>query len=259
MTFRFEKDTDMRTRASRPRLRLGAIYPNDAWVDVEAQALVEDFKSFLPQEVDLISAATYIPAADATLPNAINWANSTDIDEAARRLSRYQPDCFAYYCTTMSFVRGPGMDLDISRRITAAGGKPATTTSTAMIAAMQALGVTRVTVASPYLPDVEGEFVNFLEAHGIKVLRSKSLHLRDGHSIVPSDEMAELVESCDMPESEAIFVGCTGQRLARHIESLEAKLGKPVLTANQVTSWHALKLMGVLSPIPHRGSLFTKE
>ena len=246
----------MRTEASLPQLRLGAIYPNDAWVDIEAQALVDDFKSFLPREVELISAATYIPAADATLLNAINWANSADIDEAARRLSRYQPDFFAYYCTTMSFVRGPGMDLDISRRITAASGKPATTTSTAMIAAMRALGVTRVIVASPYLPEVERKFVDFLEAHDIQVLRSKSLHLRDGHSIVPPNEMAELVESCDMPEAEAIFVGCTGQRLARHIESLEAKLGKPVLTANQVTSWHALKLLGVLSPVRQRGSLF---
>jgi maleate cis-trans isomerase len=235
---------------------LGAIYPNDVWVDAEAQALVDDFRSFLPQEVELISAATYIPALDATLPNVISWATNGDIEEAARRLSRYQPNCYAYYCTSISFARGPGLDLDISRRITAACGKPATTTSTAMIEALHALRVARVAVASPYLPDVERQFVDFLEAHQINVLKSKSLHLPDGHSVVPPEQMAALVESCDLPEVEAIFVGCTGQRLARHVESLEAKLGKPVLTANQVTSWHALKLMGVHSPVPQRGSLF---
>jgi maleate isomerase len=217
--------------------------------------MIEDFGSFVPQEVELISAGTHIPALDATLPNVINWAINGEIEEAARRLSRYQPDCFAYYCTSISFARGPGMDLDISRRITAACGKPATTTSTAMIAALHALGITRVAVASPYLPDVERQFMNFLEAHQVKVLKSQSLHLPDGHSNVPPDQMAALVETCDLPEAEAIFVGCTGQRLAQHIEFLEAKLGKPVLTANQVTSWHALKLMGVSSSVPHRGSL----
>lgn len=246
----------MTRNALKPQFRLGAIYPNDAWVDIEAQALVEDFRSFLPREVELISAATFIPAEPTTLPNVSRWASNGDIEEAARRLSRYQPDCFAYYCTSISFGRGVGMDLDISQRIVAACGKPATTTSTAMIAALRALGVTRVAVASPYLPDVEHELANFLDAHGVKVLQSKALHLPDGHSIVPPSQMAALVESCDIAGAQAIFVSCTGQRLAQHIELLEGKLGKPVLTANQVTSWHALRMMGVDSPVRHRGSLF---
>lgn len=251
----------MNTNASglKPRFRLGAIYPDDTWVDVETQALIADFKSFVPPEVELIAAATHIPAKDATLENACCWAENGDIEEAARRLSRYQPDCFAYYCTTISFARGPGTDLDISRRISAVGGKPATTTSTAMIAALRALGVKRIAVVSPYLPDVERQFVGFLEAHEFQVLKSNSLHLRADHSIVPPAMMAQLVEASDVPEAEAVFVGCTGQRLAAYIDHLENRIGKPVLTANQVTSWHALKLMGVVQALPNRGYLFAKR
>jgi len=57
--------------------------------------MIEDFRSFVPQDSEPISAATYIPAEDATLPNAILWATNGDIEETARRWSRYQPDCFA--------------------------------------------------------------------------------------------------------------------------------------------------------------------
>jgi maleate isomerase len=59
-----------------------------------------------------------------------------------------------------------------------------------------------------------------------------------------------------MPEADAVFIGCTGQRLARHIDRMEAKLGKPALTANQVTSWHALRLIGIEPNLENRGCLF---
>ena len=239
--------------------RLGAIYPDDAWVDSEAQAVVDEFRRFMPNGVDLISAATPIAAVDATLAFSVQFAENGDIEEAARRLLRHQPHCFAYYCTTMSFARGVGGDIDISRRITQATGKPATTTSTAMIKALRALNVSRVALASPYLADVEKQFIDFVQAHDIKVVNSVSLSLRDGHSIVPPEKIRQLAESGDVPEAQAVFVGCTGQKLAEHLEAMEAKLNKPVLTANQVTSWHALQLMGVPPRVSGRGRLFQGE
>ena len=170
---------------------------------------------------------------------------------------RYNPSCYAYYCTTISFALGPGGDLDIARRITERTGKPATTTSTAMIEALRALGISRVCLASPYMPDVEQQFIRFIEAHGVEVLKSLSLCLKDGHSIVPPENIRRLAESADVEGAEAVFVGCTGQKLAEHINEMEARLGKPVLTANQVTSWHALRLMGIEPQLAARGRLFS--
>lgn len=237
--------------------RLGAIYPDDMWVDLDAQAVVDDFRSYLPENVELISSATPISPRDASLAAGIEFAENGDIEESARRLLRYQPDCFAYYCTTISFVRGVGGDLDISRRIEATTGKPAVTTSTAMIRAFEALGIKSVVLASPYMPDVEEKFVEFIEAHGVRVLRSLALGLKDDHSIVNPNEIRQLAESADKPEAEAVFVGCTGQRLASHLDAMEAGLGKPVLCANQVTSWEALRLLDVPRILSGRGSLFS--
>ena len=239
------------------RRRFGAIYPDDAWVDVEVQALVDDFRCYMPRGVEFISVATPLPPLEATLEAGIQFAENGDIEEAARRLLKYGPDCFAYYCTTMSFVRGPGGDADIVQRIQDATGKPATTTSTAMIQALRTLDISRVSLAGPYLPEVEQKFIDFMEAHGIQVMNSVSLSLEYGHSIVPPDDMRQLAESADVPEAEAIFVGCTGQRLAPFIDAMETKLGKPVLTANQVTSWHGLQLLGVTPRLPGRGRLFS--
>ena len=172
----------MTTPVSNPRL--GAIYPDDVWVDIEARALVEDFEQFLPPGMELVSVATYIPAEDATLDMAVRMATNGDIEEAAHRLLRYQPACYAYYCTTISFARGPGGDLDIARRITERTGKPATTTSTAMIEAFHSLGISRVAVASPYLPDVQQKFIEFIEAYGIRVLNKNLLLLAMGYCTI---------------------------------------------------------------------------
>ncbi len=237
-------------------LLLGAVYPDDAWVDVEAEAVVDEFRRFMPPGVRLMSSATPIRDKEAHVPAGIELAENGDIEESARRLSKYDPDCYAYYCTTVSFVRGVGGDLDISDRITRMTGKPATTTSTAMIRAFKALGITSVTLASPYMPDVEGRFIEFIQAHGVRVLNSLALNLPKDHSIVPPERIRRLAESSNVRESDAVFVGCTGQKLALHLDAMEAGLGKPVLTANQVTSWHALQLMGVEPCLEGRGALF---
>jgi len=238
--------------------RLGAIYPDDVWVDLEAQELVDEFRRFLPADVELISAATYVPAVDNTARLGVALAENGDIEEAARRLMPYQPDCFAYYCTSVSFIRGLGGDLDISRRITEVTGKPATTTSTAMIEALRALDVSTLSLASPYLADVEQRFIEFFEAHGVKVVKSLSLCLERGHSLVLPKDIRRLAEAADDPEAQAVFVGCTGQKLAEHLNAMESLLRKPVLSANQVTSWHALKLMGIEAQVERRGSLFAR-
>jgi maleate isomerase len=157
---------------------------------------------------------------------------------------RTSPDVLAYYCTTVSFVRGVGGDEDISRRMTDATGLPATTTSTAMLAALRAVGARRVALASPYMPDVEEKLIAFLAGHGIETVNSVALNLPLDHSIVPQADILAAARRADRATADAVFISCTGQRLHAHLDDIEASLGKPVLAANQVTSWHALAIAG---------------
>jgi hypothetical protein len=50
-----------------------------------------------------------------------------------------------------------------------------------------------------------------------------------------------------------------GFRAVGVIQALEVDLGRPVLTANQVAFWHALRLSGSRLPIANYGRIFDHE
>ena len=56
--------------------------------------------------------------------------------------------------------------------------------------------------------------------------------------------MHRFIASGDDPAAEAVLVPDTALTTTQHIAGLEGELGKPVLTANQVTAWYALRVPG---------------
>jgi len=48
----------------------------------------------------------------------------------------------------------------------------------------------------------------------------------------------------DRPNADAVMLACGNWTTFAIIDRLESDLGKPVLTTNQVSLWHALKIMG---------------
>lgn len=50
----------------------------------------------------------------------------------------------------------------------------------------------------------------------------------------------------------------TALHTAAHLPALEAELGKPVLTANQVTAWEGLRLLDRRVSCPALGALFSR-
>jgi maleate cis-trans isomerase len=56
--------------------------------------------------------------------------------------------------------------------------------------------------------------------------------------------------------SEAVLLPDTALHTASGLEALEDACGKPILTANQVTVWQALRLAGHPTRQPGLGSLF---
>ena len=55
---------------------------------------------------------------------------------------------------------------------------------------------------------------------------------------------------------DAVFVSCTSLRVARIIEEVEARIGKPVTSSNHALAWHCLRLAGYREPVAGFGSLF---
>lgn len=238
--------------------RIGAVYADDMWVDQDIQKMLAEFRRFLPKDVRTVSARTHIPAHDATAEFHIQVAENGEIEDAARRLMRYNPQCIAYMCTTISFSRGLGYDIELRDRIEDATGIPATTTTTAVIKALKALGLKKIATAAPYLDIVNDILTEFLEGSGVEVVNSRTLNLARNHSCVPAERIRRLAEEADVTEAEALLIACTGQKTAGFIADLERKGGKPVVTASQATMWHALQLVGVEPCLPDLGKLYSE-
>lgn len=129
---------------------------------------------------------------------------------------------------------------------------------TATQAALRALDVSRLSVLTPYSDSLNRTLVPALEGGGVEVVNVAGFGMEDDIDVagVPLNRiMAAAGEACD-ETAEALFLSCTALRGARVVAALEDRLGKPVLTSNQVLAWHAMRLMGCDAGAPGYGRLF---
>jgi maleate isomerase len=145
--------------------------------------------------------------------------------------------------------------------MTRATGLPAVTTADAILAALEALGAKRILLVTPYIAAVHEREIAFLAAHGRAVVGG------DMMSINTNAEMAEIPPEAIAAQArgaaraalgaDACFISCTAIRSAGVIEALEAELGMPVITSNQVMAWHMLRRLGLQDQPKGFGRLMT--
>ena len=76
---------------------------------------------------------------------------------------------------------------------------------------------------------------------------------------IPPDAIARQVQDAALgTPADICFISCTAIRSAGLIKELEASLGIPVITSNQVLAWHALRTLRHRQPVDGFGQLFDK-
>ncbi|MFH9013841.1 aspartate/glutamate racemase family protein [Streptomyces sp. NPDC017943] len=169
-------------------------------------------------------------------------------------------DAVVWASTSGGFVRGWDGAQDQVRTLAQAAGMPASSTSFGFVHAVRELRVRRVAVGAAYPEDVAQLFAQFLRSDGVDVV---SVHASGGTAAAAGGwgeaELLALARASDHPDAEALLLPGTDLRTAAHIPALEKELGKPVLTANQVTVWEALRLADRRVNAPELGALFTRE
>ena len=182
----------------------------------------------------------------------------TGILDAIEPLMHVQPSALAISGTALSFVGGPESDKILIKEIKKKYGDiPTTTTSTAVIEALNQFGAKKVVIATPYMEEVARAAAKFVESSGIEVLDFNWRNIKTAleTSDIPLAELPELVEEVEVPESDLILISCTALHTVEAIESLEMKFKKPVVTSNQATMWHLLRLAKVNDKIEGYGQL----
>lgn len=183
---------------------------------------------------------------------------STGILDAIEPLMHVQPSALAISGTALSFVGGPESDKILIKEIKKKYGDiPTTTTSTAVIEALNQFGAKKVVIATPYMEEVARAAAKFVESSGIEVLDFNWRNIKTAleTSDIPLAELPELVEEVEVSESDLILISCTALHTVEAIESLEMKFKKPVVTSNQATMWHLLRLAKVNDKIEGYGQL----
>jgi len=186
---------------------------------------------------------------------------SKELLRAAREVASVQPGVILYACTTASFIKGPGYDRQLGEEVKAETGISGYSTTTAVVGALKALGLKRITLATPYNLSIGKKETSFLEKEipGMKVVSEKHL----GHvGNLPKGRLTpqsayQTAREIDVPEADGIFISCTNWRTVEIIEELERDCGKPVITSTQASFWIALKALHVAGPKGF-GSLFQK-
>jgi arylmalonate decarboxylase len=75
---------------------------------------------------------------------------------------------------------------------------------------------------------------------------------------ISAEDVARLAIGMDRPESDAIFISCTNFPALEVVQSLERKLGKPVITSTTASMWEMLRMLGDARDIPPAGRLFAQ-
>jgi maleate cis-trans isomerase len=177
----------------------------------------------------------------------------------ASELAAAEPDAVMWACTSGSFVFGPDGARNQASGVAQALRVPASSTSIAFVDACRALDVRRVAVAASYPEDVAQHFVRFLTAGGVEVVAMGSHGIITAAEVgtLDPDRVIAMVKAADHPDADAILVPDTAMHTLEIVDELEAAVGKPVLTANQVTVWKGLQLVGPVPSLSGLGSLFS--
>lgn len=160
-----------------------------------------------------------------------------------------------------SFVYGWEGAHEQVRGLALAAGLPASSTAFAFVHAAREVGARRVAVASTGTDELTGLFAAFLTAAGLEVVHTYTAGAGTAAGAADWDEeqVLALARAGDHPDADAVLLPGTGLHTVSHLPALESALAKPVLTANQVSVWEALRLTDRRVNAPALGRLFTRE
>ncbi|WP_174361902.1 maleate cis-trans isomerase family protein [Nocardia brevicatena] len=206
-------------------------------------ALERELWRWAPLEVSLHLARTPYEPVPVSLAMAELVSDPIHLTAATRNVLHVEPEVVAYLCTSGSFIKGIAHERSLRETICRVGAQDAVTTSGALLEVVRHLNLTRISVITPYDEILTGKLHDFLAEAGCTVVRSDHLGLGGGIWKVNYRTIAERIVAADDPTAEAIFVSCTNLPTYDIIEPLEQALGKPVLTANQLTMWACLGRM----------------
>jgi maleate isomerase len=182
------------------------------------------------------------------------------MDEAARMLAD-SVDAVGYASTTSAYAVGFERESEMVSRLSALLGVPVASTCASAVLGLRALAVQRVAlVGAPWFDaELNDLAAAYFRSQGFDVVSSASAGLSKEPDRILSADVVAWTSRHLGDDAEGVFIGGNGFRVVAAVEPLEAALGRPVLTSNQVLLWNLLAQAGAPSIVNGFGRLFAHE
>ena len=241
--------------------RIGVLTPHaDVGPETELNALAPDGISIHAARIPFGAykpGGTMDPTIAADPVRAI--ADPPAVDDAAELLAMAPLHAIIFGFTSSSYLRGAADDETLKSRLeTRTRGIPVIVTCAAAVTAMAALSVKRMALINPpwFSVEIDQKGASYFRSQGIEVVYSGPARLPSDQQAIQPSQVYDWVRSCVPKSAEGVFIGGNGFRAIGVIKALEESLDRPVLTANQVAFWCALRRAGARATVAGYGRIF---
>jgi maleate isomerase len=199
-------------------------------------------------------------------PDLATYADPPGPENATDLLARLPLQAIIYAWTVGSYLLGTTGEKELVDRVEQhSNGIPVLMSAPAATAGFRALQAERIAlIHGPFFTDdFDQKGVAYFQERGFEVVHVSHMlpaidvpHPNTG-SVALAADIYEWVRGHVPSSAQAVFIGGNAVRAIGVIAALEEDLRRPILTANQVSLWHALRVAGSNVEVHNYGRLFT--
>ncbi len=190
-----------------------------------------------------------------------------DADRCVRELTDAHVDVLAYACLVAIMAQGQGAHVEAEERLARgaeANGAPAPVVSSAgaLVRGIEALGLRRVAIVTPYEESLTRLVADYIEGCGITVVDACSLSVTENVAVGRLDPMnlVGIARELDLSTADGVVLSaCVQMPSLPAISLAERELGLPVLSAATATTYEILSALGRDPVVPDAGALLSSD
>jgi maleate isomerase len=188
---------------------------------------------------------------------------TADSDRCVVELADAGVDVMAYACLVAVMCQGSGCHApteDRLAKVAAENGRPApvVTSAGSLLRGLKALRATRIALIAPYPKPLTERVIQYMNEAGVQIVRSVNLEIEDNLKVGAHDpaRLLEIAKGLDVSGVEAVVLSaCVQMPSLAVIDTAEAHLSRPVLSASVATAYDILVRLGLDPVVPGAGAL----
>lgn len=229
--------------------RVGLIAPSTC------ERAAKDFYQVVPDDIGLIIAS--LPVAKIAASDVERAL--VGMDNAAKQLAETGADIIFSAGIPLVLAGGIEADKSLQERIQSVSGLTSMTDLCAALAALEAVNASRITLCTPFDEPTTERIAEVVSDAGFEVIASKGAGLmkqRD-YAMLKNGAFAEMAVELAASSAgvDAVYIPCGRIGDVRLTAQIEEACKCPVITANGLFIWWALKTLKVKSQGQNFGSL----